>query len=394
MSILEKYGLEPLINATGYPTIVGANVAAGEIIEAVSEALAINVEIDELQRRASAVIARTTGAEAGCVTSSCSSAISITVAATMTGPDLGRIMRLPDTTGMANEVILEKAHDVNFGAQVSQMVRLSGARVAEIGTANHADLFHLASAISARTAAILFVVTGVVNPEAHLLSLEQCVAEGARRGIPVIVDAAAEPDVRPYLRAGADLVVASGHKCLGSPTAGLICGRKTLVRACYLQNWGIGRAMKVGKEGIVGLMAALEAWSRRDPAAERRRLAQVAEVFAERLARCSALGVEQGPTPHRVALRVDHAAAGLTAQSLANLLRESRPPIWARDAADTGAAGTVIFDLRRLSAEEAVLVCERIVEIVEGPAEGKHPIEDAPYHDLYRSCERLLRWPD
>jgi len=59
-------------------------------------------------------------------------------------------------------------------------------------------------------------------------------------------------------------VVASGHKVLGAPTSGLICGRKSLVRACYLQNWGIGRAMKVGKEGIVGLMAALEAWATRD----------------------------------------------------------------------------------------------------------------------------------
>src|SRR5262249_50706550 len=260
MSIREKYGLEPLINATGFPTIVGANVAAPEVIAAVAEVLAMNVEIDELQRRACAVIARITGAEAGCVTSSCSSAISIAVAAAMTGADLGRVMQLPDTTGMPNEVILQKAHDLNFGAQISQMARLSGARVAEIGTANHADLFHLTAAITPRTAAVLFVVSGAVNLEAHLVSLEECVEEGARRGVPVIVDAAAQADVRPFVASGADLVIASGHKVIGAPTSGLICGRKNLVRACYLQNWGIGRAMKVGKEGIVGLMAALEVW--------------------------------------------------------------------------------------------------------------------------------------
>lgn len=394
MSIRGKYQLEPLINATGFPTIVGANVAAPEVVKAVAEALAINVEIDELQKRACEVIARVTGAEAGCVTSSCSSAISIGVAAAMTGADMARILQLPDTTGMPNEVILQKAHDVNFGAQVSQMVRLSGARVVEIGTANHCDVFHLASAITPRTAAILFVVSGAVNPDAHLIAVEECVAEGARRGIPVIVDAAAQQDIRPFLRTGADLVVASGHKAIGAATSGLICGRKTLVRACYLQNWGIGRAMKVGKEGIIGLMAALEVWAQRDDRAECRRLAEIADVFIARLGHSEAVQVERGRALYRIALRVDHAATGLTAQALGNLLREGRPAIWAQDATDSAGAGTVTIDLRRLSVEEAAIICDRILEIVEGPPERKRPIEDVPYHDLYRSLDRLLCWPD
>ncbi len=374
MSIRERYGLEKLINATGYPTIVGANVCAPEVIEAVSEALAVNVEIDELQRRACGVIARTTGAEAGCVTSSCSSAIAITAAAAMTGADLGRIMQLPDTSGLADEVILQKAHDVNFGAQVSQMVRLSGARVVEIGTANHADVFHLEAALSSRTAAILYVVSGAVNPEAHLLSLEQCTG----RGVPVIVDAAAQPDVRPYLRAGADLVAASGHKALGAPTSGLICGRKELVRACYLQNWGIGRAMKVGKEGIAGLMAALEAWAARDPEPEKRRLAELGECLEKRLAGVKGLRVVRGSSAHRVDLRVDAAAAGLTAQALANVLREGAPPVWPRDAL----GDTLVLDMRRLSDEEAGIVADRIRQAL---AARRAPAEDVPYHDLYRS---------
>ncbi len=394
MSIREKYGLEPLINATGFPTLVGANVAAPEVIAAVAETLAMNLEIDELQRRASAVIARITGAEAGCVTSSCSSAIAIGVAAAMTGADLGRIMQLPDATGMPDEVVIQKAHDVNFGAQISQMVRLSGARVVEIGTANHVDLFHLTAAITARTAAILFVVSGAVSPEAHLLSLEQCVAEGSRRGIPVIVDVAAQPDVRPFVSTGADLIIASGHKVIGAPTSGLICGRKDLVRACYLQNWGIGRAMKVGKEGIVGLMAALEVWSRRDAALECGRLAEIADVICAGIEHCSGVSAERARQEYRLALRVDHAAAGLTAQALANLLREGRPAIWVQDAVDSKAEGTVVLDLRRLDREEAAVVCNRILEIVEGPPDGKQPREDVPYHDLYRSKERLLRWPD
>lgn len=394
MSIREKYGLEELINATGFPTIVGANVAAPAVVQAVSEALVLNVEIDELQKRACQVIARTTGAEAGCVTSSCSSAITIAAAAAMTGADAGRIAQLPDTTGMVNEVILQQAHDVNFGAPISQMVRLSGAKVVAIGTANHADLFHLTSAMNPRTAAIVYVISGMAHPAASLLSLEQCLAEGARRGIPVIVDAAAQPDVRPYLRAGADLVVASGHKVLGAPTSGLICGRKPLVRACYLQNWGIGRAMKVGKEGIIGLMTALEIWAGQDAGTERRRFAQLGAAMGERLACCGALGWGKGPAAHRWALGIDYEAAGMTAQDLANLLREGHPPIWAEEARDGAGAGALMLDLRRLSAGEAMVVCDRILEIVQGPAEGKRPREDAAYHDLYRSQQRLQRWPD
>jgi L-seryl-tRNA(Ser) seleniumtransferase len=373
-SFRERYGLEKLINATGYPTIVGANVCAPDVIEAVSEVLAMNVEIDELQRAASRVIAQVTGAEAGCVTSSCSSAIAIGVAAAMTGVDFGRIVQLPDTAGMADEVILQKAHNVNFGGEIGQMVRLAGARLVEIGTGNHCDLFHLTAALGAQTAAILYVVSGAVHPEAHLLSLEQC----GGRGVPVIVDAAAQPDVRPYLRAGADLVVASGHKVPGAPTSGLICGRKDLVRACYLQNWGIGRAMKVGKEGIVGLMAALELWAARDLDAEKRRLDRLAELLAESL---SGLTVRRGLSAHRV----DVLLPAIPAQTVANVLREAG--IWVRDAL----GNTLVLDLRRLNEQEIAPLAGRLRDAAENRLQPK---EDVPYHDLYRSRERLLRWPD
>jgi D-glucosaminate-6-phosphate ammonia-lyase len=389
MSIQEKYGLTPLINATGFPTIVGANVCSPEVIEAVREALAIHVEVEELQRRACGLIARVTGAEAGCVTSSCSSAIAVAVAAAMTGPYLGRIVQLPDTAGMPNEVILQKAHEVNFGAPISQMVRLTGARVVEIGTANHCDLFHLAAALNARTAAVLFVVSGAVPPEAQVLKLAEIVQECRRRGIPVIVDAAAQPDVRPFLQEAADLVLASGHKVLGAPTSGLICGRKGLVRACYLQSWGLGRAMKVGKEAIVGLMAALEAWERRDVPAECARLAAVAEVFAALLGDFAPVRAQRGLEPHKMLLLVDHAAAAMTAQQLANVLREGSPPIWPAEASDHSGTGCVQVDLRRLTPQEAGLLCQRV-----RGALGQRPAEDVPYHDLYRSVERLLRWPD
>jgi L-seryl-tRNA(Ser) seleniumtransferase len=376
MTFFERHKVQLVVNALGTSTIVGANVAPPEVIAAAAEALAANCEIDELQRAACRVIAQATGAEAGCVTSSASSGIALATAACMTGPDLAKISRLPDTEDLANEVLLQQAHDVNFGVPISQMVRLAGARVVRLGTANHCDAFQLRGALSPRTAAVLYVVNGAVSSAADLIPLAQCVAIASASSVPVIVDAAAETDVRPFLEAGASIVISSGHKAMGAPTSGLLCGRKELIRACYLQNWGIGRAMKVGKEGIAGLIAAVERWYGRGPNAEMERFAAVAALFAAKL--------EVHPTdaPHRIRITVTREA-----RHIANLLREGDPPIWVNDA--TGR--TLVLDLRNITLADAAKAAERILSAMNSK---DTPVEDVPYHDLYWSEARLLRWPD
>ena len=376
MTFFERHKVRRVVNALGTSTIVGASVAPPEVIAAASEALAANCEIDELQSAACRAIAKATGAEAGCVTSSASSGIAIATAACMTAADLSKIVRLPDADGLANEVILQQAHDVNFGAPISQMVRLAGARVIHIGTANHCDAFHLRSALSARTAAVLYVVNGAVSPAADLVPLERCAAIAGAAGVPVIVDAAAEPDVRPFLSAGASIVISSGHKAMGAPTSGLLCGHKALIRACYLQNWGIGRAMKVGKEGIAGLIAAVERWYGRDPNADADRYAEVTAALAAKL------DVQPADKPYRVRIQV-----GREARQIANLLREGDPPIWVNDAGGR----TLTLDLRNLTPACAAQAAARIWSAANS---SDAPREDVPYHDLYWSEARLLRWPD
>jgi D-glucosaminate-6-phosphate ammonia-lyase len=376
MTFFERHKVRLIVNAIGTSTIVGANVAPPEVIAAAAEALAVNCEIDELQRVACRAIAQATGAEAGCVTSSASSGIAIATAACMTGPDFSKILRLPDSEGLPNEVLLQQAHDVNFGAPISQMVRLAGARVVRLGAANHCDEFHLRGGLSPRTAAILHVVNGAVSSAADLVPIEQSVAIASAANVPVIVDAAAETDVRPFLQAGASIVIASGHKAMGAPTSGLLCGRKELIRACYMQNWGIGRAMKVGKEGIAGLIAAVERWYSGDLNAETEHYAAVAALFAAKL--------EVHPTdaPHRIRISVTREA-----RHIANLLREGDPPIWVNDA--TGRS--LLLDLRNLTLADAAQTAERILWAMNSK---DTPVEDVPYHDLYWSEARLLRWPD
>src|SRR5881296_1363970 len=104
MTFFERHKVRRVVNALGTSTIVGANVAPPEVIAATAEALGVNCEIDELQRAACCAIAKSTGAEAGCVTSSAASGIAIATAACMTGADLSKIVRLPDADGLASEV--------------------------------------------------------------------------------------------------------------------------------------------------------------------------------------------------------------------------------------------------------------------------------------------------
>ena len=373
MAFCDRFGVRPIINAMGTSTIVGASPAVAEAVDAAREALVLNFEIDELQRAASHWIARATRTEAACVTSSASSALAICPAACMTGSDLAAIVRLPDTGGLRNEIILQTAHDINFGGRISQMVRLSGASVVAIGSANHCDSFHLRGALSEKTAAMLYVVNGAVNPQANLLTLERCVEECGGVGVPVIVDAAAEPDVRPFYECGASLVITSGQKAMGAPTSGLICGKKHLVRACYLQNWGIGRAMKVGKEGIAGVLAAAERWYHRDPREHNERYAAIVQELRRTLT------VRTTDRTHRVAIDLPG-----DARKAANLLREGEPAIWVNDASGQ----TIVLDLRALRLEDATAIARAIAN-----AHGE-PREDVPFHDLYYSEERLLRWPD
>src|SRR5690606_15169489 len=249
-------------------TALGSSIMNQDAIAAAAAIAPHFVEIDDLQRRASASIAAATGAEAGFVTACSSAAITLAIAGAMTGVDRAAIERLPDTSGLRNEVVVQLGHLVNYGAPLDQAVRLAGAKVVPVGQATAAAAYQLAAAIGERTAAALYVVS---HHAVHYgqLPLETFIGICRGRGVPVIVDAASEYDLCGFLAAGADIALYSGHKFLGGPTSGIVAGSEALVRAAYLQNRGIGRGMKIGKEGIYGLIAALAAWQARDHAAIR-----------------------------------------------------------------------------------------------------------------------------
>ena len=262
--IRKALGLRPVINVSGTMTSLGASIMVPEAIAAMTAIAPQFVEMDALFRKASVVIARLTGGEAGLVTASCASGIALAVAGAMTRDNLLAVERLPDDTrGLKSEVLIQTGHMVSYGASIEQSIRLAGGTVVPVGTVSSSYGYQLENAITDRTAAAIYVISHH-TVQYGMIPLRAFAAMCRARDVPVIVDAASEYDLRGFLAQGADIVIYSGHKFLGGPTSGIVAGRKDLVRAAYHQNRGIGRGMKVGKESIVGVMAALEAWESRD----------------------------------------------------------------------------------------------------------------------------------
>jgi L-seryl-tRNA(Ser) seleniumtransferase len=377
-------------------TALGASIVVPEAVRAVAAILPEFVEIGDLQRKASAVIARLTGAEAGFVTASASAGITLGVAGCMTGADLGRIEQLPDAAGMKDEVVVQAGHLVGYGAPVEQAVRLAGARVVPVGQATDVRHYQLAHRLTDRTAAALFVVSHHTVQNGQL-PLDRYAELCHARGVPVVADLASEYDLRGFLAAGADLAIYSAHKFLGGPTAGIVAGRKDLVRAAFLQNAGIGRGMKVGKEGIVGTMAALEAWARRDHDAVRARETGHLELWMARLAGQPGVNVAIVPDPtdnplDRLELAVDPATTGTTAWDLADALAAGDPPVIVRD--HEVEHGHFYLDPCNLHDGEAGIVADRILEELARARAHRPAAPGSAAARRARRFDRLLRWPD
>jgi D-glucosaminate-6-phosphate ammonia-lyase len=393
--IRAELGLRPVINVSGTMTYLGASIVVPEAIEAMARLLPEFVEIADLHRQASAAIARLTDAEAGTVTASTASGISVAIAASMTGADLARIEQLPDARGMKHEVPIQRGHMVNYGAPVEQAVRLAGATVRPFGGATDARPYQLEATLGEQTAAALYVVSHHCVDYGQI-PLEPFCALCHARGVPVIVDAASEYDLRGFLAAGADIAIYSGHKFLGGPTSGIVAGRKDLVRAAYLQNFGIGRGMKVGKESIIGAIAALEAWEKRDHAAVRAREDRHLALWRAALEGRPGIRAEILPDPtdnplDRLRVHIDPVAAGVSAWDLASALAAGDPPVIVRDHhAENG-----FFDLDpcNLHDGEAEIVADRLAAALARGLAGDVPATRLGDRRSAR-FERMLAWPD
>ncbi|SER09017.1 L-seryl-tRNA(Sec) selenium transferase [Faunimonas pinastri] len=396
LPIRQQLGLRPIINVSGTMTGLGASIVVSEAVEAITAVLPEFVEISDLQRKASAVIARLCGSEAGFVTASCSAGITLSVAACMTGSDLSAIERLPDTTGLKNEVLIQTGHMVGYGAPVEQGIRLAGAGVVPVGQATHVAGYQLAGAITERTAAAVYVISHHAV-QYGMLPLKQFCDIAHSKGVPVIVDAASEYDLRGFLEAGADIALYSSHKFLGGPTGGIVAGSKDLVRATYLQNNGIGRGMKVGKEGMVGTIAALTAWEKRDHEGIRRREKAALDLWLQRLNGRPGVVVTIDPDPthnplDRLKVSVEPQAAHITAWDLADAMSRGTPPIIVRD--HEVEHGYFYLDPCNLHEGEETVVADRLTEELDKARASNEIIASDLGERLARREASITAWPD
>jgi len=249
--VYTRIGVRPFINLTGTLTINGGALMLPEAREAASQAADYAVDLDELMEKVGARIAELIGCEGAIVTSGAAAALSQATAACIAGTDPELMQQLPNLSGLKDEVVMHRESRNVY----DHAFRSWGTRVIEVDSEEA-----LNAALGPRTAMVAVLGTG----EARGVRLEAVVAAAHKHGVPVIVDAAAElprkPD--PYLTRGADLVAYSGGKTMRGPQcAGMLIGRKDLVWAAFMNgapHHAVARMLKVGKEEIMGLLAAVE----------------------------------------------------------------------------------------------------------------------------------------
>ena len=368
MDLHKKYQLRRVINACGKMTHLGGAIVLPEIASAASEAMQHFFVLDELQAAAGRIIAEASGAESGCVTACTAAGITLSVAATMTGTNLAKVYQLPDTEGMANRVLIQKGHCVNYGQPITQAIRLAGARPVEVGVVNRSSRAELRHELERGH------VTAIVHVESHhtvrhgWVKLSRVAELAHEYDVPVIVDGAAQDlRLRELIGAGADIVITSAHKFLCSTTGGVVAGRKDLIDAVYLQNRGIGRPMKAGKEAIVGAMAALEYRAKQDMAAWTAEQGRRVQRILEHLSSVNGLELGVDPDPNgcpfsRARLTPDPDVTGHTAESLTAALAEGDPTVVARD--HHAVEGYIYLDAIEMTDDEIDIACGRVRQVL------------------------------
>ena len=328
-NIYERLGVRTRINAKGTYTYLTGSLLPPEVAEAMRQAGEHYVYLEELQAAAGKQIAQWVGVEAAMVTSGAAGAMTLATAACVAGKDPDKIRRIPDTTGMKTEVVVQKSHRNGF----DHAVRNAGVRLVEVDTLEEAE-----QAINPNTAMLYF---SNFAQNRGRIGLEQWVALGKKHGVPTFNDAAA--DVPPvshlseYNKMGFDLVAFSGGKGLRGPQcAGLLLGRKDLIEAALLNNNPnedtIGRGMKVGKEEIVGMFAAVERYLKIDHDEEwkawERKLGQIERmVSAVPGIRTERFVPEVANHVPHLCVSWDEAALGLTRADCATQLEQGEPSI-------------------------------------------------------------------
>jgi uncharacterized pyridoxal phosphate-dependent enzyme len=362
-NIYARLGIKTVINGQGTYTALGGSLMPPEVVQAMAEAAGSFVSITELQEKVGARIASLIGVPAAMVTAGAASAITIATAACMVCDDPRAIERLPDSEGLKNEVIIQKAHHCGYEPQIA----IAGAKLVWVETRTELD-----GAISPRTAMMFFL--NRYEPLGQI-KRDEWIKVGKERAVPLFNDAAA--DVPPagrlseYVRQGFDLVAFSGGKAIRGPqSAGLLVGRADLIaagRQAISPHMGMGRSMKVGKEEIVGLLVAIERFLELDHAAQWRvwetRVAEMIVILSKVPGMTARADVPEiaNHSPHLL-VEWSQWHSELKAADVVRRLREGEPSIAVLAEAERELR-VAVWTLRD---EEHTIVAKRIQQLFQG----------------------------
>jgi len=368
-SIYQSIGVRPLINSRGTFTIISGSLELPEVRAAAEAAAQYHVQLDELMEAVAQRISEITQAEWALVSAGCAAGIAHTTAACVTGGNPDLLVRLPDLSGFAkDEVVIPKF----CRNQYDQAVRSVGVRVIEVG-----DAAEYEAALGPKVAMVYIMASPRL--ESGPLTYDAIYSIAKKKNVPVFNDAAAEMVTIPnqHLQRGATFVGYSGGKCLRGPQcAGLVLGRKDLLQAawvCSAPHHGHGRAMKIGKEEIVAMLAAVEMWALRDHQKEDEIWTGWMQSIADRITKIDGVSaaVRQPPTidNHSPSLAItwETAKLGLTGQGLADVLWTTEPRI----AVTVGGGGRgngsqtgISITAYQMRAEDVKVVADRLYEVL------------------------------
>ncbi len=357
----KELGVRPFINAAGTYTALTASLMPPEVMAAIEYASRHYVHLNKLQEAVGAKIASLVGAEAAMVTSGAAGALAVGTAACVTGKDPRKILKVPDLTGMKNEVLVQRSHRYGY----DHSVRAVGVQMVEIETVQE-----LEKAVGGSTAMMHFWCDGEPNGK---ISAAEWAALGKKHGIPTFADAA---DILPpvdnltkYLKLGFDLVCFSGGKALCGPqSAGLLLGRKDLIEAARMNTSPnsdtFARGMKVNKEEMLGMLVALELYLKRDHAADAREWDRRVELIAAAARSVSSVETNVVTPPianHVPHLRIkwDQKAVPLTVAQVRQKLLDGEPSI---EVCPMTNREYLVINVSRLEPGEAETVARRVKE--------------------------------
>ncbi len=327
--LLKELGVRPFINAAGTYTMLTASLMPPEVLQAWQSAAQRYVRLEELQDAVGRRIASLIGCESAMVTAGAASALTVGTAACITGTNIQFIRRLPDTTGMKNEVIVQKSHRYGY----DHAVRACGIRFVEVETREE-----LERAAGPQTAMMLFFNA---NDPVGKIKVAEFAELGKKLGIPTFNDAAADvppvENLSKYIKLGYDLVTFSGGKGLRGPqSAGLLLGRKDLIDAAKLNTSPnsdtIARGHKVNKEEMLAMLVAVESYLKRDHKAEWREWEKRVQIIADSVKPIPSVTTEvwipqiANQVPH-LKIKWDRDTVKITVSDVVKQLREGEPSI-------------------------------------------------------------------